>query len=133
MTIPMIAPEQELFDAFFIALEKEGYRVFDYLPPKETKYPFAVVGNTQLVAEANKSYISGNINILLHAWGEQKQRKQVSDMLTCFLMVARELKQTDHYKFQAVFNSASSQMVGDTSVADTFLWHGVFSIDMRLI
>lgn len=56
-------PQQELFSYLLVELKKlYPDNVYDtFLPPDNTPYPFIYVGNSQLIDDANKSAVFGNV------------------------------------------------------------------------
>ena len=55
-------PQQEIFTAIKLDLERKGYKVFDgMLPPDKTPYPFIYLGDMQQIDDENKSAVFGNV------------------------------------------------------------------------
>lgn len=125
-------PDQELFDAVYTISNKFGYSTYDHLSTDEIPYPFVVLGDTQIVSPPTKvTGIAPNISIRVDAWGNKKQRQEVSNMLNALLKAARQLHRTQNYTWQIRNQASSPQLIGDNSTG-SFLWHGILEIEMKL-
>lgn len=125
-------PEQDLFDLLMIISKQLGYVTYDFRPAKDVGYPFVEVGNVNLTPDTTKSVYLANLSIEVHVWGTQKQRTTVSKMMNAIFRQASILKNTNDHNFRINANSSTTQLIGDTST-DSFLWHGVIDLDIKLI
>lgn len=125
-----IDPQQELFTALKLSLEKQGLDVFDnVLPPEDTPYPFVYLGDCQQVDDANKNAVFGNVYQTIHVWhNNPKQRGTVSEILLKIKTVCRELEHTPNFMF--MLTNASQQIISDTTTK-TPLLHGVLEVEWK--
>lgn len=125
-----IDPQQELFTALKLSLEKQGLDVFDsVLPPEDTPYPFVYLGDCQQVDDANKNAVFGNVYQTIHVWhNNPKQRGTVSEILLKIKTVCRELEHTPNFMF--MLTNASQQILSDTTTK-TPLLHGVLEVEWK--
>lgn len=125
-----IDPQQELFTALKLSLEKQGLDVFDsVLPPEDTPYPFVYLGDCQQVDDANKNAVFGNVYQTIHVWhNNPKQRGTVSEILLKIKTVCRELEHTPNFMF--MLTNASQQIISDTTTKPPLL-HGVLEVEWK--
>lgn len=125
-----IQPDQELFDAVFKICEDLGYDTYDYLPSEGTDYPFVYLGESQELPKETKTVIFGKIQQMIHIYGLQTERKQVSDMKGAILEQVRNLRKTKNFNWKISNNQTQPQMIPDKST-NTALWHGVIPLEMQ--
>ena len=118
-----MSPSQVLFDQLFIqSSEKLGYDTYDSLPRDDTQYPFVVIGSVHNLFVAHTNGVTGSCSIDVHVFGDEESRARVDDMLTSLMSVVAF--SDDTYTFQSRLRENSSDVVSDTSVPNTKLWHG---------
>lgn len=124
-------PQQELFSYLLVELKKQyPDNVFDgVLPPDDTPYPFIYIGNSQLVDDANKSAVFGNVYQIVHIFHDNpKQRGTVSKMLLDIKNISRELEHTTNFAWS--LRNVDQQIIPDTSTGIPLL-HGVLSLEFK--
>lgn len=123
--------QQELFSYLLVELKKlYPDNVYDtFLPPDNTPYPFIYVGNSQLIDDANKSAVFGNVYQIIHVFhNNPKQRGTVSKMLLDIKKVSRELNHTTNFAWS--LKNVSQDIMPDTSTSIPLL-HGVLSLEFK--
>ena len=124
-------PQQELFSYLLVELKKlYPDNVYDtFLPPDNTPYPCIYVGNSQLIDDANKSAVFGNVYQIIHVFhNNPKQRGTVSKMLLDIKKVSRELNHTTNFAWS--LKNVSQDIMPDTSTSIPLL-HGVLSLEFK--
>lgn len=119
-------PQQELFSYLLVELKKlYPDNVYDtFLPPDNTPYPFIYVGNSQLIDDANKSAVFGNVYQIIHVFhNNPKQRGTISKMLLDIKKVSRKLNHTTNFAWS--LKNVSQDIMPDTSTSIPLL-HGCF-------
>lgn len=117
----------ELFNRVFeFCQSKIGYNTYDMLPMQDVNYPFIVLDDMQNIPINFKTDAAGNINITVHIWGNNEMRLEVSKAIDKLLKL-REIE-SDNFKFKTRLNEENSQLLNDTSVANTELIHGVVTL-----
>lgn len=118
-----MSPSQVLFDQLFIqSSEKLGYDTYDSLPRDNAPYPFVVIGSVHNLFVAHTNGVTGSCSIDVHVFGDEESRAMVDDMLNSLMSVVAF--SNDTYTFQSRLRENSSDIVSDTSVPNTKLWHG---------
>ena len=119
-----IDPQQELFTKLKLDLEALGYKVYDgFLPPENTPYPFVYLGETQLIDEANKSAVFGNVHQTIHVWSNTPlNRGTVSAMLLNIKTVCRNLRHTANFAWTV--RNITQRILPDNTTKQPLL-HGV--------
>ena len=124
-------PQQELFSYLLVELKKlYPDNVYDtFLPPDNTPYPFIYVGNSQLIDDANKSAVFGNVNQIIHVFhNNPKQRGTISKMLLDIKKVSRKLNHTTNFAWS--LKNVSQDIMPDISTSIPLL-HGVLSLEFK--
>ena len=124
-------PQQELFSYLLVELKKlYPDNVYDtFLPPDNTPYPFIYVGNSQLIDDANKSAVFGNVYQIIHVFhNNPKQRGTISKMLLDIKKVSRKLNHTTNFAWS--LKNVSPDIMPDTSTSIPLL-HGVLSLEFK--
>jgi hypothetical protein len=121
-------PQQELFTALKLALEKKGYAVYDGpLPPENTPYPFIYLGDFRQTDTERKNAITGSVYPMIHVWHNNcRQRGTVSAMLLEIKTVCRTLVKTSNYAW--LVRNVNARILADNT-AKTPLLHGVVEAD----
>ena len=124
-------PQQELFSYLLVELKKlYPDNVYDtFLQPDNTPYPFIYVGNSQLIDDANKSAVFGNVYQIIHVFhNNPKQRGTISKMLLDIKKVSRKLNHTTNFAWS--LKNVSQDIMPDTSTSIPLL-HGVLSLEFK--
>ena len=100
-----------------------GYDTYDSLPMDNVKYPFIVLDNIENIPKNLKTDLSGRTTITVHVWGNNDMRLEVAKALEKFSSL-KEIE-SDNFEFKTRFNENSTQILNDTSVANTVLIHGI--------
>ena len=117
----------ELFNSLFEFAKKViGYDTFDSLPTKQTSYPFIVLDSMEDSQVNLKTDIFGKTTITVHVWGSEEMRSEVTNA-TGKLLFTKEIE-SPNYRFQTRYNKNTSQIINDTSVANTKLIHGIATL-----
>ena len=127
------SPQQQIFDACFLASYKLGYDTYDYLPADGTSYPFVYIGaqiNTDL---RTKRFLYGEVIQDVHIYaiqrnGEQPHgtnRNDFTRMLDQLKTAFRKIKRTEN--FNIIEQGINDQILIDTSTSTTLL-HGVIEV-----
>lgn len=117
----------ELFNRVFeFCQSRIGYDTYDMLPMQDVSYPFVTLDDTQNIPVNLKTDVTGKVNITVHIWGNDEMRLEVSEAIDKLLKL-QEIE-SDNFKFKARFNEENSQLLNDTSVANTELIHGVVTL-----
>jgi predicted component of type VI protein secretion system len=103
-----------------------GYDTYDSLPMNDVDYPFIVLDNMENIPQNLKTNLSGRTTITVHVWGNNDMRYEVAKALDNFLNL-REFE-SDNFKFETRFNDSTTQILNDTSVANTVLIHGIATL-----
>lgn len=126
----MMDPQQELFTALRLAIEAQGYGVYDGgLPPDGTPYPFVYLADSRQHDQQNKSAIFGTVYQTVHVWhSNPRQRGTVSEILADIKAVARELHDTKYFAW--CVSNVEQRILADNSTR-TPLLHGVLELEFR--
>lgn len=103
-----------------------GYDTYDSLPMDNVEYPFIVLDNMENIPKNLKTNVSGRATITVHVWGNTDMRLEVVEALDKFLNL-REIE-SDNFEFEMRFNDSTTQILNDTSVANTVLIHGIATL-----
>lgn len=131
----MKSPGQELFDYVGYQSELMGYDTYDHLPmeSENASYPFVQIGDYDIVPVPNKSAIGAQVNLTVNVWGNQDERLVVDTMANSLLMVVSTRFKTEHFRFRGMLSGSSVQMLRDTSIPETTLFHAIVQMKFRLI
>lgn len=117
----------ELFNSLFEFAKKViGYDTFDSLPTKQTSYPFIVLDSMEDSQVNLKTDIFGKTTITVHVWGSEEMRSEVTNAVGK-LLLTKEIE-SPNYRFQTRYSKNTSQIINDTSVANTKLIHGIATL-----
>ena len=124
----ILDPQQELFIALKLEIEKLSYAVYDgALPPADTPYPFVYLGDFRQNDTVYKNAVSGTVFPTIHIWHNNiKQRGTVSKMLLNIKAVLYGLKRTNNYSW--LIKNVNTQIISDDTT-NTPLLHGVIEAD----
>lgn len=117
----------ELFNSLFEFAKKViGYDTFDSSPTKQTSYPFIVLDSMEDSQVNLKTDIFGKTTITVHVWGSEEMRGEVTNAMGK-LLLTKEIE-SPNYRFQTRYSKNTSQIINDTSVANTKLIHGIATL-----
>lgn len=123
-------PQQELFTRLLLDLKEKGYNVFDgALPPDNTPYPFIYLADSQLIDEANKTAIFGNVSQTIHVWhNSPKERGTVSRMLLDIKDICRKINKTNNFAWSV--RNVNQRIITDTTTKRPLL-HAVLIVEFN--
>lgn len=127
-------PLQELFDQLMIECEDMGYTVYDHLPMENESapYPFLVMGMTQMIPVSFKGALGAQVHQTIDVWGDSESRSLVTQIINKLVLLGSKTIKTKHFRFAARPGLQDQQILTDTSVADTVLYHGVITLVFEL-
>lgn len=108
--------QQEFFTALKLALEAQGYDVYDnQLPPENTPYPFIYLANTNVTGYGAKAQYAGYITQLVQVWGTADMRGTISSISLAVHETVRKLRHTDHYAFNLIPSDSEQRILNDNT------------------
>lgn len=128
----MKEPDQQLFDEIFSRLSDKGLSVFDFLPPLGTKYPFIVMGDTHTIPTPTKSKLYGMCTTTIHVWGDDSDRKKVSDLIANITFEVSKIKQIENRQWFMQIKESDTEILKDNSTNEN-LYHGIINIYFKFI
>lgn len=133
--IQITSPEQELYDYFYAFSQSAGYKTYDHLPMQQENapYPFVIVGDIQVVPNATKTSLNGNVLITIDIWGDKKQRFTLSGMAERFFRAAIGQVITDDYRFYGRVEDQSKEFTQDQSVPNTVLNRATLILNLNIL
>lgn len=96
-------------------------------------YPFVIVGDIQVVPNATKTSLNGNVLITIDIWGDKKQRFTVSSMAERFFRAAIGQVLTNDYRFYGRVEDQSKELTQDQSVPDTVLNRATLILNLNIL
>lgn len=126
----VIDPQQELFSALKVAIEKQGYAVYDgFLPPDDTPYPFVYLGDFRQEDRDTKTQTIGSVFPTIHVWhNNPRQRGTVSNMQLIIKEVCRLVEHTANYKWFC--RNITQRIIPDKTTKQPLL-HGVIEAEFK--
>ncbi|HAM79600.1 hypothetical protein [Ornithinibacillus bavariensis] len=125
------SPDQAIHDALFAISLQLGYSTYNYLPGKESTYPFVFIGEVFEQSRSTKSHLFGDYQVTIHIYADdpQRDRKTVSTMQNNIKNAFYQLKHTNGY--QIIPKRHNGQIMLDNSTGVTFI-HGILELDMTI-
>lgn len=125
-----MTPDQLLYDYLFQKSLESGYKTYDYLPLENDNvpYPFVIIGGVQIIPDADKSSVSGQLTVSVDVWGSSEQRFEVSKMMNDLFFQASQPFKLMNCSVFLIRNSSDMQIIQDTSVPNIVLNHGILSL-----
>lgn len=120
------SPQQQIFDAVFLASLRLGYRTYDYLPAKDVGYPFAYIGEQSDQDRRTKTSIYGNVQQTIHIYHLIENRRDLTGMMDALKVELRKLKRTEN--FYVTCKKITAQTIQDTTTPQA-LWHGIIEAE----
>lgn len=123
-------PQQEIFTAIKLDIQRKGYKVFDgMLPPDKTPYPFIYLGDMQQIDDENKSAVFGNVFFTIHIWhNSPKKRGTVSGMLLEVKDTCRHIEHTENFDWYV--KNINQRIVTDNTTKAPLL-HGILEVEFK--
>lgn len=113
---------QFLFDELFRVLSEKGYKVFDYLPPEETDYPFIHLGEITIYPMARKDIWHARAVATIDIWNDGANRIEVSKIIQDIFKIGKQIKH-----FHIAPNESDYRILKDTTTNNE-LWHGIVNL-----
>lgn len=128
--VTALDPQQEIFTELLLKLREQGYDVYDgFLPPEDTPYPFVYLADNQLIDDANKTAVFGNVYQTIHVWSNNpKRRGEVSDMLLAIKQTCRKIEHTKNFAW--MLKNANQRILSDNTTK-TPLLHGILEVEFK--
>ncbi len=126
METDLKSPQQQLYDAVFLASYLLGYRTFNYLPAKDEAYPFVYVGEQFDQDRRTKDLLYGNVQQTIHIYHVIDKRRELTTMMDKLKVECRKLKRTDN--FYITFKNATARTLIDNTGGQPLL-HGIIEAE----
>lgn len=119
-------PRQDLYDTIWQTVSPYA-RVYDFIPPKDTPYPFIRLGEYQGDDQAqNKTAVFGTYFQMVHFWWTKEARQDMTGTMGRIKQALREIDKTPG-GFQIGTMQISEQVIPDVDGTISLL-HGVLVI-----
>lgn len=128
MAVDLKSPQQQVYDAVFLASYLLGYRTFDYLPANEVGYPFVFVGEQFDQDLRTKTNIYGRVQQTIHIYHDYKKRRELTTMMDKLKTGCRKLKRTDN--FYLTCKNITARTIPDNT-GPTQLLHGIIEVEFQ--
>lgn len=122
-------PDQQLHDELIKRSNALGLTAYPYLPEDGTPYPFMVVSYTQIIPQATKSYLIGEVAARVDVWGRIDDRKLVSDWIGKLMAEYSTIKLINGTRWSMDLTSPT-QIIKDNSTEE-LLYHGILDLKFR--
>lgn len=122
-------PDQQLHDELIKRSNSLGLTAYPYLPEDGTPYPFMVVSYTQIIPQATKSYLIGEVSARVDVWGRIDDRKLVSDWIGKLMAEYSTIKLINGTRWSMDLTSPT-QIIKDNSTEE-LLYHGILDLKFR--
>lgn len=126
MTTDLKSPQQQIYDAVFLASHRLGYRTYPYLPAKDAALPFVYIGEQFDQDRRTKSIIYGDVQQTIHIYHLIENRRDLTDMMNRLKEEIRKIKRTENFYVRS--KRITAQTLQDTSTPQP-LWHGVIEAE----
>lgn len=124
--IDLQSPHQQIFNEIYKASKKLGYRTFDYLPSKETRYPIVIIGEQFEQDRRTKQHLYGDAQQTIHVYHNYRYRSEATTMVNKLKVAIRSIKHTDN--FYLTCKGITGQTIIDDSTAETLV-HGIIEAE----
>lgn len=124
----MPSPQQQIFNEVYKVCANLGYATFDYLPAKDTSYPFVFLGEQFDQDIPTKTVIYGNVQQTIHLYHDYRKRGDIAAMMVNIKQELRKLKHTKN--FYITVKKINSRILPDNSTAQSLV-HGVIEVDFQ--
>lgn len=126
MATELKSPQQQIFDAVFLASLRLNYRTYDYLPAKDVGYPFVYIGEQSDQDKRTKTSIYGNVQQTIHIYHLIENRRDLTGMMDALKVELRKLKRTENFYVRC--KKITAQTIQDTTTPQA-LWHGIIEAE----
>ncbi|MCI7238437.1 MAG: DUF3168 domain-containing protein [Anaerococcus sp.] len=116
----------EIYNLIFEKIQELGYDCYPFLPDDKASYPFVIVGETNLMPRATKSFSLGEVSVFVHVWTSKDNRSECQKIMKDIEINCASFA-SPHFWY---LFSASSRILADNSTNDT-LWHGVLDFNYK--
>jgi len=106
-----ISPQQQLFNAIYIASLELGYDTFDYLPPSSQSLPFVHMAEQFSQDRFTKTNIFGDVQQTINIYHEYTQRAELDKMVLKLKKELRKIKKTNDFEW--TLRELSDQIIDD--------------------
>jgi len=124
----MKSPQQQVYDAVFLASYLLGYRTVDFLPAPEFGYPFVYVGEQFGQDKRTKTSVYGRVQQTVHVYHSYTKRRELTGMMDALKVEFRKLKQTENFKLSC--KNITARTLHDTSTSERLL-HGIIEVEFQ--
>ncbi len=128
MATELKAPQQQVYDAVFLASMNLGYRTVNYLPAKDFGYPFVFVGEQSDQDYRTKDVIYGRVQQTVHVYHSNSKRRDLTTMMNNLKTEFRKLKHTEN--FYVTCKSITAQTLMDNTDTEPLL-HGIIEVEFQ--
>lgn len=122
-------PDQQLHDELIKRSNALGLTAYPYLPEDGTPYPFMVVSYTQIIPQATKSYLIGEVSARVDVWGRIDDRKLVSDWIGKLMAEYSNIRRIESTRWSMDLTSPT-QIIKDDSTQE-LLYHGILDLKFK--
>src|SRR5690625_5116924 len=95
-----ISPQQQLFNAIYIASLELGYDTFDYLPPSSQSLPFVHIGEQFSQDRFTKFTVFGDVQQTINIYHEKTKRAELVKMVLDLKKELRKIKKTHDFEWE---------------------------------
>lgn len=122
-------PDQQLHDELIKRSNALGLTAYPYLPEDGTPFPFMVVSYTQIIPQATKSYLIGEVSARVDVWGRVDDRKLVSDWIGKLMAEYSNIRRIESTRWSMDLTSPT-QIIKDNSTEE-LLYHGILDLKFK--
>lgn len=127
MATELKSPQQQIFDAVFLASLNLGYRTVDYLPASDFGYPFVFIGEQFDQDRRTKTSLFGDVQQTIHVYHDRRHRREITTMINNIKTECRKLKHTENFYLKC--KNINSQIRPDNSITSESLLHGIIEVE----
>lgn len=111
--VDKIPPQQQLFNAIYIASLDLGYDTFDYLPPSSQSLPFVHLGEQFSQDRFTKFVVFGDVQQTISIYHEKTGRPELVKMVLDLKKELRKIKKTHDFEWE--LRELSDRIIDDTT------------------
>src|SRR5690625_507550 len=111
--VDKIPPQQQLYNAIYIACLELGYDTFDYLPPSSQSLPFVHIGEQFSQDRFTKFTIFGDVQQTINIYHDKTKRAELVKMVLDLKKELRKIKNTNDFEW--TLRELSDQIIDDTT------------------
>ncbi len=128
MATELKAPQQQIYDAVFLASHLLGYKTVNYLPAKGYELPFVFVGEQSDQDLRTKTMIYGRVQQTVHVYHLNSKRSSLTTMMNNLKTEFRKLKRTEN--FYLTCKNITAQTILDKTDTEPLL-HGIIEVEFQ--